>query len=669
MFKLNHQFHPKYRPDIDGLRAIAVLLVVGYHAFPERIPGGFIGVDIFFVISGYLITVIIVGNLEINHFSFSNFYSNRIRRIFPSLILVLLVGYLIGWITLLASEFSDLGWHIAGGSAFISNWQQIYENGYFDASVEQKPLLHLWSLSIEEQFYIFWPLLLWLAKKYKINLFFMTGLLLLLSFGVNIYFSKIDLVFDFYSPFTRFWELLSGAFLAIYLRSKNIQKIILSKNQSILNNLQNTAGYLFLAIGLYSITKTSIFPGWWAVLPVIATIMIISAGHEAWLNKRFLSSRPLVWLGLISYPLYLWHWLLISYLHILDFERPSRIERISAVIFAFMLAILTYLFIERPLRFGDKKKIKAILLIAAMIIVGICGCITNIFNGLEFRSIVKKYHGIADSHLRYKAPQSCFHAQYGYLKEDGWYCDIGNQNIKPSIFITGDSHLLNLMPAFELYSRAENIRMQFSGRAGCPPLLGLDVFESKADHEKFNCQLLNEKIFDYIKEHEIKKIILVGYWTYYTFGTTNPDRRVYVTTDLDLSPNQELTRKTFQHALDETVSRYEKIGVKVYLVQDTPLQAVNGYRAALGNRIFMNDVDDQSISIEEHRRNQEWVRRQFALLQQKWPRLDIIDLDEGYCNDRDCPLLSNEKLVYFDPDHLTVYGGTLAYPPLRKQMQ
>src|SRR5262249_5222476 len=206
--------HPKYRPDIDGLRAIAVLSVVAFHAFPSWVTGGFIGVDVFFVISGFLISTIIFENLDRGTFSFAEFYARRIKRIFPALLLVLIASYAFGWFALLADEYKQLGKHIAAGAGFVSNIVSWNEAGYFDNSAETKPLLHLWSLGIEEQFYIVWPLLLWLAWKRKFNLLTITILVAVVSFYLNAKGIKEDAVATFYSPQTRFWELFCGSLLA-----------------------------------------------------------------------------------------------------------------------------------------------------------------------------------------------------------------------------------------------------------------------------------------------------------------------------------------------------------------------------------------------------------------------------------------------------------------------
>ena len=206
--------HPKYRPDIDGLRAIAVLSVVGFHAAPGRIPAGFIGVDIFFVISGYLITSIILKGLEAGTFNFAEFYGRRVKRIFPALLIVLLASLAIGYFILLDDQFKELGKHIAGGAGFVSNLVLWGESGYFDNAADFKPLLHLWSLGIEEQFYIVWPFLLWLAWKQRFNYLPVLLVIAFASFALNIYTVSSDPVAAFYSPLTRFWELLVGSILA-----------------------------------------------------------------------------------------------------------------------------------------------------------------------------------------------------------------------------------------------------------------------------------------------------------------------------------------------------------------------------------------------------------------------------------------------------------------------
>ena len=304
--------------------------MVLFHAFPGLIRGGFIGVDIFFVISGYLISTIIFENLDRGSFSFREFYVRRIKRIFPALIVVLLACFAFGWFALLADEFNQLGKHIAAGAGFVSNIVLWGEAGYFDNSAETKPLLHLWSLGIEEQFYIVWPLLLWFAWKRKFNLLTIAVLIAIISLALNIKGIKKDAVATFYSPQTRFWELLFGSVLAWFSLYKkgafahikdNIDAFLASviyrdkqeSNGQTLANVLSFLGLLLLIYGLWRIKKTLDFPGKWALVPVLGATLIIAAGAKAWANRIILSNKVAVWFGFISFPLYLWHWPILSY--------------------------------------------------------------------------------------------------------------------------------------------------------------------------------------------------------------------------------------------------------------------------------------------------------------------------------------------------------------------
>jgi peptidoglycan/LPS O-acetylase OafA/YrhL len=399
-----HLSHLKYRPDIDGLRAVAVLAVVAFHAFPSWVTAGFIGVDIFFVISGYLISTIIFENLDGGTFSFSEFYARRIKRIFPALILVLITCFAFGWFALLADEYKLLGKHIAAGAGFISNFALLNEAGYFDKSADTKPLLHLWSLGIEEQFYIVWPLLLWLAWKCKFNLLIITIIFAISSFIFNIKGIEQDMVATFYSPQTRFWELLSGSLLAwVTLYKKDafsnvkhkidfcLSRIFYREKYEVdgktLSNALSFSGALLLLYGFWRIDQEIIFPGKWALVPVLGAVLIITAGSKAWINRVILSNKVAVWFGLISFPLYLWHWPLLSFARIVLSESPSIDIRIAIVVISTILAWLTYRFVERPLRFGKNGRAGVAILVVLMAAVGCAGYTTFKQSGLIFRAV------------------------------------------------------------------------------------------------------------------------------------------------------------------------------------------------------------------------------------------------------------------------------------------
>jgi peptidoglycan/LPS O-acetylase OafA/YrhL len=357
-----------YRSDIDGLRAVAVLAVLAFHALPSVLPGGFVGVDIFFVISGYLISSILLSSLQQQSFSLLDFYSRRIRRIFPALITVFIASFAMAWYFFYADEFINLGRHMISSAAFIQNWMLASESGYFDTSAEIKPFLHLWSLGVEEQFYILWPLLLWGAWKLRLNLLKLTIICLAASFAWNIYELYVaQSTIAFYLPQVRFWELLIGAALAyIHLNPSTASS---ATSLGLANeDVRSITGATLLLLSFFFINSQKVFPGFWAILPTLGTVLLISAGPNAILNRTVLSNRVAVWLGKISYPLYLWHWVLLVYLRILEPDLFAKVKfRLLALALAVILSWLTYRFIEKPLRFGAYGKQKTWLLIAAMI--------------------------------------------------------------------------------------------------------------------------------------------------------------------------------------------------------------------------------------------------------------------------------------------------------------
>jgi peptidoglycan/LPS O-acetylase OafA/YrhL len=318
---------PKYRRDIDGLRAIAVLSVVGFHAFPRWIRSGFIGVDIFFVISGFLISTIIFSGVERGDFSFVEFYGRRIRRIFPALIAVLVAAFGFAWFFLFADEYKQLGKQMAGGAGFVANLMFLYENSYFDVNIMLKPLVHLWSLGIEEQYYILWPVLIWASSKSRFNLLTLTMTLAVVSFFLGVREVDHDAVAAFYAPQTRFWELLTGSALAYAAlhgpRLRAAARLGLGRypavetwwdktkpNPLLLRECMSILGFGILAWAIL-FTDEHNFPGWAALPTVAGALLVIAAGGQAWINRVILSSTVMVWVGLISFPLYLWHWPLL----------------------------------------------------------------------------------------------------------------------------------------------------------------------------------------------------------------------------------------------------------------------------------------------------------------------------------------------------------------------
>jgi len=506
--------HPKYRADIDGLRGIAILCVVFYHACPEIVTGGYIGVDIFFVISGFLITEIIVGNLNRGTFSFAEFYARRIRRIFPALSVMLIAVIVFGWFELFADEYRQLGKHVAAGAGFVSNiilWQ---ESGYFDRVSETKPLLHLWSLGIEEQFYIVWPLLLVIFRK-RLSLTLII-FIAIASFAMNVKGVHRHAAAVFYLPWNRAWELMLGAMLACVSQSRLAAGRGFSWARAAAfmpeaSHLRSLVGAALIVAALLLLRKTSAFPGWWALLPTLGAVLIISAGRHALVN-RILARRYLVWIGLISYPLYLWHWPLLSYLRILKGETPGPIWRAGAIMAALMLAVITYKLVEIPVRFSPRGRLATGTLLALMILIGGAGYLVFRDEGVPARAAAStsliqlqlQRAKVINDYAHTMGERSCFELPAERSQE--WFGRQGCLTLKypgrPVIFLMGDSHSASLALGLRPFADKNKINFLQMSSGWCTPFSNTDD----------DCQSMNRFVREQIRAAKPDILIVDGHW-------------------------------------------------------------------------------------------------------------------------------------------------------------
>lgn len=387
-----------YRADIDGLRAIAVIAVVVSHAVPSAVTGGFVGVDVFFVISGYLITGNILADLNNGRFQLLTFYDRRIRRLFPALLLVLTVTWIAGWVLLLPGDFKVLGRHLAASAAFVPNFMFWRDLAVTDQDVTIDILLHLWSLGVEEQYYLVWPLMVLAVFGRWPRIALLTAALLLLSFALN-----IVLTFDlteaaFYLPFPRFWELLTGsaiAFAGVYAReipprAKLFFAVATERGSPLLNDVKAWTGLALIVGSVFALTKEHMFPGFWVLLPVTGAALLVASGPAATVN-RMLSHRALVAIGLISYPLYLWHWPLLSLVEYSSDKLHATLPRLLIVLLAMPLAWLTYRYIEKPIRYRAPEQGRTIetrILLLAMAAIFVLGTLTYLKNGFGGRLLL-----------------------------------------------------------------------------------------------------------------------------------------------------------------------------------------------------------------------------------------------------------------------------------------
>ncbi len=613
----------KYRPDIDGLRAVAVLLVVGFHIIPEWVRGGFIGVDIFFVISGFLISSIIFESLDDGTFSIREFYIRRVKRIFPSLIVLLVASTVVGCFALFSDELKELGKHVAGGAGFISNFVFLNESGYFDKASETKPLLHLWSLGVEEQFYLFWPFMVLVAWKLnRINFFLV--LLFILSFYFNIHNIEKYPAFVFYAPHTRFWELFSGSLLAwFFLYKKNVLQKVDSKIQL---NIASLIGFGCISLGAFFLDKNSRFPGVLALLPVLGALLIIFSGPNAWINKNVLSTKIFVFLGLISYPLYLWHWSLYSFFKIIENEM-NTIARILIFTLSILLSFLTYKYVEKPFRYGGSAKKKFIFLLALMSIVGFGGYGIYQNNGFPNRS-VNHVLGLNSFELTYK--ESC--KPFTLTNYDDDACHLSESSEETSVLLLGDSHANAFSTA--LSSLRKEVKFDFLqlGRGQCPGLI---------DFGWESCREIANKAFEYAKSPHVKSIILASRWQNYIYGFK---REGVVTSSLD-----------FKKSFLKTIEAYKKLGKKISVVLTIPLY--NDPKRCLIRPFRFTDHQSCNIPVSKVIQNEVHYRHFMNLVQIRYRDLIYFDPSVFLCDASFCKIIDGDKILYINESHLSVFGG------------
>jgi peptidoglycan/LPS O-acetylase OafA/YrhL len=620
------QLHPSYRPDIDGLRAIAVLLVLFHHAFPFMLPSGFIGVDLFFVISGFLITTIIFQNLENGKFSFLDFYVRRINRIFPALGLVLVACLVYGWFSLLPADYKQLGKHTLAGATFLSNFAFWYESGYFDGDSALKPLLHLWSLGIEEQYYIFWPLIAWLAWKKNVNLFKLCLVLLVLSFATNLFMVRKDLVSAFFSPASRFWELLIGSVLAyVSLHRK-------SAGNATQNNVLAWLGLSLLVIGIALINPARRYPGFWALLPELSAYLIISAGPQAWINRVFLSNRLFRWIGLISYPLYLWHWPLLVFAKKSSAQQPSVQMLLIVIALSIALAWLTYWLIERPIRFGKHGGgVKAIFLSLLMIVIAYLGF--NIYkrDGLSFRMPQSLQKIAAFSNDYYK--DSNYECLIGVTDTDSKnpdHCFHKVSNTNKSILLWGDSYAWASYAGINKVA-SPNANVYLMSKAGCPPILADERLKNNS------CNTQNARVIDVIKTEKYDQVVLIARWDHWNYQSDQ-----YI-------PN-----------ISKTIDQLKLLGVKQIYVVGPPPEWHPGLQEVLIKQALRDKLTHKLADrISEGVTTSPALDQQLNKLTQE-KGISYISLLNILCNKDGCITKAGdepEDLIGYDDGHFSRKGG------------
>jgi len=626
--------HSRRRLDIDGLRALAVGAVLVFHAFPYRLPGGHAGVDVFFVISGFVITRTHIATVENGTFSWVGFYRQRVRRIFPALIIVLLACAIGGWVLLWPVELVRLGTNILAAALFVPNLLLWSEVGYFDMSSQTKPLLHLWSLGIEEQFYLLWPVMMLLLGRTKWLVFALLALSVA-SFAYSFYTVDTNPTAAFYSPLSRMWELGTGCILAIWLH-RQAQAPVFSPPWC---NAMSMSGIAMVVIAFVKLNSNSPFPGWRAMLPVLGTALVI-AGKEGWVNRAILSNRSVVYIGLISYPLYLWHWPLLTFSRI-EHGDLSIVTRVSLLSLAFVLAATTYAFVERPISRIRNIRVVSGTALASMTFAGLAGLFFYGINGAPFRFpaqiqpiiAYENYDGLQD------ARPACWIANDVDFSTIANECYPSPDPIKQSVLIWGDSHAARLYPGVRAVLDSGIDVAQFA-RNSCPPVL--DIPDILGD----DCARGNKAILDQLRRSPPAVVVLFGAWERYgNYG-------------YDWSPDSYFGGK-----LALTIDQLKREGVaKIILVGPAPR-----FDPSLPRLVFNQWASGNSVGtlpdrlIEGVSTKTPKIDADLSMIA-RGQEVQYASIFNFLCDDKGCVThggASRTDLITWDDGHLTTSGATI----------
>jgi peptidoglycan/LPS O-acetylase OafA/YrhL len=658
---MSHEPIHNYRRDIDGLRAISVLIVLAFHAFPEWVPGGFIGVDVFFVISGFLITGIILNDIEADRFTILRFYHRRIRRIFPALVVVLFLVLIAGWSLLSNDEYKQLGWHVFASGLFFQNIALFSEAGYFDIAADYKPLLHLWSLSVEEQFYLVYPLFIFLIARSRALAIWVASIAAF-SFGACMFqtYVRADAVNSFFLPQYRFWELMAGSLVQIGLRSK----------RGISFTYLPVIGVLLLAVGVAFTSRSIPFPGFITLLPVVGAMCVLMGNPTSWFSSRLLGSGIMVSIGLISYPLYLFHWPLFSFARIVTTHEPSTIMKWGLILASFVLATVTYLLVERPLRFGASKSNsrwkdwRTIALLATMIVAICAGYYIFRNGGLPSRAISshlgRHIHDrisvgieIENRYKHLSCDQEAL-VDRGALPACSMY---GPKDAQDTIVVWGDSHAEAWMSVFFDIAKRFNKRVIIFRQLGCAPLL--DAVRTDGQAHSQNCASERAKaIVATVQNLKPKHVFLVARWSLYANGWYVGGNLQPATHFLSTDPNQpadmELSRKTIATKLPETIYAMAQ-AAPVTIIRTLPVLKADV------EAIFLERTTPTTLA--EHRAWESFTDHIIDTTIRNAPPshkpITTLDPAELLCSEDPCAIAINNTVMYKDDNHISAQGSLL----------
>jgi len=503
-----------YRPEIDGLRGVAVLAVISFHA-GLGCRGGYVGVDVFFVISGFLITSLIWKGLEDGSFKFVHFWERRARRIIPAMVLITIVTLVAGWFVLLPADLKNLGQASAAQAVFGANIHYWRDTGYFSGTPELKPLIHVWSLAIEEQFYLIIPILLWasfrtLMRRSRKAIPLILGVGFIFSFALNLELIKSDPETTFYFHRTRAWELLLGSLIAFFPAPRS--STIARRTQ---RELLALSGLALILVPVFIYTRQTQFPGLAALPPCLgAAIIILANGSNRTLVGSLLSARPLVFIGLSSYSLYLWHWPLLAFSNYLALVPPSLGIRFAIVAAGCLLGVVSWKYVETPFRrrrVGRSRKSMFAFTAAGLAIIFACGLLLVIKQGFPQRYSAWELayaKAVFDKSFINELTSKDVHAERLVLIGDA------DSTLRPTVLVWGDSYAMAALPAVDVLLKEKRLVGRAATHSATAPVLKWFSRDGLGE----DAVAFNDGILAYVKSHQIRDVLLIANWRAYLGG-------------------------------------------------------------------------------------------------------------------------------------------------------
>ncbi len=644
----------RYRSDVDGLRAIAICSVVAFHAGSTLFSGGFAGVDIFFAISGYLIGGLIYRDVRNGTFSYAAFYQRRAKRILPALFTILAFCYAV--VPFLLSPAETLGFSRDALATIlsVSNIRFWLSSGYFSSGADLNPLLMTWSLGVEEQFYIFAPILLiFLLRKFQTSSVF--AILLSLSVG-SFVISLVEVsthpTAAFYMLPTRAWELGAGVLTAVYESDrKNADRWI---STTVFSNALSCLGLVIVAYALVMFTKATPFPGAGAALPVFGTILVI-LGHTSWINRHILAAKPLVFIGLLSYSWYLWHWPLLSLARIIC-DSPLSAPTVSAIVgVSFAAAVLSHRFIEQPFRL--RHSAPSLLLrryCLASVTMLIPAFLLLFTHGWQQR--FPKLARIEDDETG--------------LKTDSCLISTNSPNLSAAcvpggtaqvMALLGDSHAASLAVALRTAIKRRNLALYELTKSSCPPIPGAMPMPNHPSYQS-DCATYDRLVLDLVRhDHRIKVVVLAAFWS---------------------APLVEVgdSQNKFSHGLNAEILALQSAGKRVVIVKDNPRFAFDPVRRVraqfiaprgfLARSLFGHDPIHASTEALTGHPKSDTASTLIDKIVTSYPNIILFDLKSALCNgSTNCLYADDGNSLYVDDQHLSFLGAkrALAGFPLTQQ--